>query len=269
MSEVFLRFEIKNDNPVDLNILSNSLNALSSQYDIFLSKKSKYDYKANDRKLLIKEVKNGSIIIDLIGTITPLFNEINTICEFGTYLKSGFEFFLGKISQPNYNFSKKDCSDIRNIADVTARDTNKANVNINIYGGNNKIYAPVYVLSNTDANALQTTTKRYEDEYLQQEQQTIFMKELMYWADASFNKKKQDNVVGKIIIENIDKKAKKVVFLNKNDEIKAKTRHSKYPNTEWQDLLRRVDVEVIKIQDIIKEYKILQLYDEDVDVFED
>lgn len=107
MSEVFLRFEIKNDKPVDLNVLSNSLNALVSQYDIFLHKKSKNDYKKHDRKLLIKEVKSGSIIIDLVGTVTPLITEINAICEFGTYLKSSFDFFLERIMIKNIIIQKK------------------------------------------------------------------------------------------------------------------------------------------------------------------
>ena len=268
MNEVFLRFEIKNDKAIDLNVLSNSLNALGSQYDIFLHKKSKNDYKKHDRKLLIKEVKSGSIIIDLVGTVTPLITEINTICEFGIYLKDTFDFFLGKIEKPKHEYTKKDCQDTRNIADVTARDSNNAVANINIYGNNNTVYAPIYNISHTDANALQTTTKRYEEESLQIEEQTIFQKELMYWDDASFNKRKQEQGAGKVIIEKLDKRAKKVIFINHDDEIKAKSRHSKFPTTEWQDLLRHVDVEVIKLQDVIKEYKILKLYD-DVDIFED
>ena len=89
----------------------------------------------------------------------------------------------------------------------------------------------------------------------------------MYWADASFNNKYEKNA-GKIIIEKIDKKPRKVIFINAEDEIKAKTRHQKYPHTEWQDLLRHIDIEVVKVQDTIKEYRILKLYD-DADIFED
>lgn len=114
---------------------------------------------------------------------------------------------------------------------------------------------------------MQTTTKRYEEENLELEEQTLFQKELMYWADASFNNKYEKNA-GKIIIEKFDKKPRKVVFINSEEELKAKTRHQKHPNTEWQDLLRRVDIEVVKVQDTIKEYRILKLYD-DADVFDD
>ena len=269
MSEVFLRFEIKNDHPIDLNVLSNSLNAFGSQYDIFLNKKSKQSYTKHERKLLIKEVKSGSVIIDLVGMITPLITEMNTICEFGTYLKDTYDFFLVKIDKPRHDYSKKDCQDIRNITDVTARDSNNAKANINVYGNNNVVYAPIYNLSHTDANALQTTTKRYEDENLQIEEQIIFQKELMYWEDASFNRKSsQDSHSGKVIIETIDKRAKKVIFINENDKIKCTTRNEKFPHEEWQNLLYHVDVQVMKIQDTIKEYKILQIYD-DVDIFEE
>ncbi|QED23920.1 hypothetical protein [Candidatus Deianiraea vastatrix] len=248
-------------------MLSNSLNALGSQYDIYLNKKSKNDYKKHERKLLIKEVKSGSIIIDLVGMVMPLITEINSIIEFGEYLKTSFNFFLNK-GKSDYQYSKKDCQDIRSIVDATAKDGNNAKVNINVYGYNNTIHAPIYNITNTDANAIQATTKRYEEESIEIEEQSIFQKELMYWADASFNKRKQEQNAGKVIIEKLDKRPRKVVFLNQEDELCAKMRHNKFPNTEWQDLLRRVDLEVVKIQDVIKEYRITKLYD-DADIFED
>ena len=266
MGEKFLQFEIKNDRLVDLNVLANSLNALSSQYDIFL-KKSKDVCKKHERKLLIKNVRSGSIIIDLFGYATPLFDEMNTICEFGSYLKCTFDYFLGKDAKPTHDYTKKDCQDIRDIVDITARDGNNAVINFNVYGDNNTTIVHVGSLSHTDANALQTTTKRYEEESLTLEEQTVFQRELMYWSDASFNSK-YDKKAGKVIIENIDRKPKKVIFLNPQEESIAKAGHSSHPNTEWQDLLRRVDIEVIKIQDKIIEYRILKLYD-DVITFED
>jgi len=175
MGEIFLQFEIKNDKPVDLNVLANSLNALSSQYDIFL-KKSKDVCKKHERKLLIKNVRSGSIIIDLFGYATPLFDEMNTICEFGSYLKCTFDYFLGKDAKPTHDYTKKDCQDIRDIVDITARDGNNAVINLNVCGDNNITILNVGSLSHTDANALQTTTKRYEEESLTLEEQTVFQR---------------------------------------------------------------------------------------------
>jgi hypothetical protein len=115
---------------------------------------------------------------------------------------------------------------------------------------------------------MQTTSKRYAEEHLQAEEQIIFQKELMYWEDASFNRKKANGThSGKIIIETIDKRAKKVIFINENDKNKCTVRNPQFPNEEWQNLLYHVDVQVMKVQDAIKEYKILQVYD-DVDTFE-
>ena len=133
MGEIFLQFEIKNDKPVDLNVLANSLNALSSQYNIFL-KKSKGVCKKHERKLSIKNVRRGSIIIDLFGYATLLFDEMNTIYEFGSYLKSTFDFFLGKVDKPTHDYTKKDCQDIHNVVDITARDGNNAVINLNVCG---------------------------------------------------------------------------------------------------------------------------------------
>jgi hypothetical protein len=107
MSELFLRIDIQNEKPVDLNVLSNSLNALASQYDVYLKRELRGEYpKKEQRKLLVKEIKKGSIIIDLVGTITPMLPEINSICEFGTYLKNTFDFFLNK-GEKNMNTQKK------------------------------------------------------------------------------------------------------------------------------------------------------------------
>jgi hypothetical protein len=268
MSDVFLRFEIKNDSPVDLNILSKSLNALGSQYELFLNKKSKYSYKKDDRKLLIKEVKSGSIIIDLVGTISPLIREFNQICEFGTYLSASFDFFLGKRKGPICEYTQKDCSDIRNIVEITARDGVNSTSNINIYGDNNIIHQSVYSISNIDANALQSIIKRYEDESFEKEEECIFQKEIMYWENANFNRKKTSSESGKVIIEGIDKRPKKVIFISEADKAKCVVRNEKYPNVEWQDLLFYVDVKVMKVQDVIREYLVLKVYD-DVSTLED
>jgi hypothetical protein len=90
----------------------------------------------------------------------------------------------------------------------------------------------------------------------------------MYWEEASFNNKKANNGGDKIIIEKFDKRPKKVIFLNDSNKVKCTTRNIKFPNEEWQNLLYHVDVEVVKIQDVVKEYKILHVYD-DVSTFED
>ncbi len=270
MSELFLRVDIQNKESVDLNVLSSSLNALASQYDIFLKKEAKGEYsKKEQRRLLVKEIKKGSIIIDLVGVVTPLLTEMNSICEFGIYLKNTFDFFLNK-GEKKHEYDKKDCQNIRNITDITARDNNGATTNFNVYGNNNTVHLNVYTYNNTEANAIQATTERFEKEVLEHEEQAIFEKELMYWEEASFNSRKEKEFQngGKIVIEKFDKRPKKVIFLSEEGKLKCTTRNTKFPNQEWQNLLYHVDVEVVKIQDVIKEYKILKVHD-DVDTFED
>lgn len=70
--DFFLRVEIIHTELVDLNVLSTSLNALASQYDSFLRKQSDVEYKKSERKLLVKQIDRGSIIIDVLASIMPL-----------------------------------------------------------------------------------------------------------------------------------------------------------------------------------------------------
>jgi len=261
MSEVKLSLKIENKSPVELNQLTLSLNALALQYDSFLRKSDNFNYPKNERKLYISKLEQGSVLIDLIPAVTPLMQEINSIIEFGTYLKYTFEYFLGKNNDNKYNHTKQDCEQINELLSQTAQD-NGSNININVVGSNNTIIAaPVININSIEANAIQNAIrKQLEKEII--EKPMVFYKELMYWANAKFVKNKHTKYDGKIIIKKIDSKPKDVIFMNENEKQQCMSKKAKFPNTEWNDLLYHVDVEVSYVEDIIKEYKILKVYEE-------
>ena len=239
MGDIFLQIEIKNDAPVELNVLSHSLNSLASQYDSLLLKKLDINFDKIERRLLVKNISKGSIIIDLVAGAMPILSNFNAVFEFSKYLKDTFDFFLNKTKEANYSYLKKDCQDIKNITDITARDNHNAYVNYNVYHIDkieNKI-----TYNNTEANAIQRNVEKYEEEQLIQEQEKIFKKEGMYWASAKFINNRSINTDGKIIIEKFDKVPKKAIFVNENDKIKATTRHPSEPNQEWQNLLWHIE----------------------------
>jgi hypothetical protein len=49
--DIKLSIKIENNNPIELNQLTLSLNALACQYDIFLKKSKEFDYAKSQRKL--------------------------------------------------------------------------------------------------------------------------------------------------------------------------------------------------------------------------
>ena len=107
------------------------------------------------------------------------------------------------------------------------------------------------------AHAIQNNARKYIEAELQPLPE-LFHDITMYWADANFISDKQH---GKVIIEKIDKKARNVTFKDELEKSKCTTRHANYPKIEWQDLIYRVDVKAIYINDKLKGYEVLKVYD--------
>jgi hypothetical protein len=252
-----LSIKIENNNPVELNQLSISLNALGVQYDSFLRKFESCNYTNKESKLYIQKIEKGSIIIELATLIIPLIEHVNTVAEFLTYLRDSFNWFLGKLKQSKYNHTKQDLEQLYQIVNLTAKDSG-SNMYINISGDVNNNFH----VDTPKANAIQNfIMEKLNEKKL--EEPKIFHKELMYWANASFVCSKK-RISDKVIIEKIDKNPKNVVFLNDEDAVFAKTHNEKFPQKNWQDLAYIVDVEVCYIEALPKSYKILKLYKDDV-----
>ena len=254
MEEVILSIKIENKKPVELNQLTVSLNALSRQYDSFLKRSN---CTKSDRKLYLHKLERGSVIVELVAASIPLFSDINTIMTFFNYLKSSFEYFLGK-SEAKYQYSRQDLEEMHSIIEQTSKD-NGSSTSISIKNGD--VTTNIYNVSYIDANAAQNGIKRYL-ENIETVRPAFFSKELMYWANANFvkNKKAHD----KVVIEKIDKHPKKVIFANDEDKLYATTHNSLFKDKNWQDLAYIVDVDVSYIEDVPKEYKILRIYREEV-----
>jgi hypothetical protein len=164
-----LKIEIKNQDPVDLNVLAISLNSFAQLYDDFLLKNSdNVKLKKEERKLLVQEVKKGSIIIEIVSvlaTVSHLFEfdeslTFDAILEFGKYLSNMSNFFSKKEEQ-KYDFSKKDSENFSNVVDVISRDSN-GNMNVNISDNQGKIIINNVVnLSTMEANATQNVAREY------------------------------------------------------------------------------------------------------------
>jgi len=118
---------------------------------------------------------------------------------------------------------------------------------------------PILKVDSLESNAIQNKIRKYIEGI--DEEPKIFQKELMYWANAAFVKQKTTD---KVIIEKIDKKPKKVVFLSEQDKSIATSYNPNFPHKQWQDLAYIVDVEVSYIQDTPKEYKITKLYKDEI-----
>lgn len=254
-----LSIKIDNKTPIELNQLTASLNALANQYDSFLKKSNDFDYKKHERKLYISKLESGSVYAELVPYVVPLLTHMNSIIQFGQYLKTCYDYFLNKENKNEYLLDKKDYLALSNIIEPTANDNN-GNIAINIIkGDNNNIHQSVININTLESNAIQNAISKHNNI---EDTSTLYTKELMYWANANFLKNHKQTT-GKVIIEKINKKPKKVIFVNADDEKYTMSSNDTFPNIDWQNLCYVVDVEVSYIEEEPQLYKVLKLYNEE------
>jgi len=260
MSET-LSLKINNTKPIELNSLTNSLNALAKEYDTFT--KCEFGLAKTNRKLEIKKLEQGSLIIELVAIAIPQMQEINTIIAFGKHLINGLDYFVGRKRIDNPSFSKTTVSNLGNFVDTIANDSNSS-LSIQIVGNGNNLYVGGDY-SSVDCNALQNNINKYQKSLDEEEPSLVQHKQAFYWFSASFANKSISNIssnVDKGIIEKFDLRPHKIIFENDADKALITSSNSKFKK-DWQELMYIVDVEIVKIQGVIKMYKILRVYYDD------
>lgn len=255
-----LSLRINNKNPLELNELTNSLNALAKEYDFFV--KNEFGYTKTDRKLEIRKLEQGSLIIDLAATIIPAMHDANVILSFGKHLISTLDYFVGRTKTDVPVTSKRTCDNVNNFINPVANDIGSSII-INI---NNSDNASIIVgeYDNIACNAAQNHINKYKQNLLESEP-SAQRKQAFYWMSASFAKtldSSSRNNSDKGVIEKFDKKAHKIIFENESDRI-LMTKYNPEYQKDWQELIYIVDVEIVMVQDIIKMYKILAVHYED------
>jgi len=251
-----LKFD--NKSPIELNALTNSLNALAKEYDTFT--RSEFGYAKTNRKLEIKKLEQGSIIIELAALAIPKMQEINTILTFGKYLTEALNHFVGrnKILEPS--FSKNSCNNLSNFVDTMANDSG-SKISIQVVGNNNTISVGEDYNSD-NCSILQNNIYKYQKTLIEEDPVTIGFKEAFYWFSASFANNPDKNSgknVDKGIIEKYDTRPHKVIFANDIDKTNI-TSSNPSLKKDWQELMYIVNVEVVKIQGVIKLYKIIHIH---------
>ena len=253
-----LSIKISNKKPIELNELTNSLNCLAREYDTYCN--NELNLPKSDRNLEIVKLEQGSLLIELAPAVVPLIQEINSVYCFGKYFIETIDFFTGKKdAKLNDKFSKKNCDNVSGFFNQSANDAG-SNIHIKIEGDNNRIFLDRQIDS-VESNAIQNQLYKHRNNLLEQEPQ-ILHKVQFYWSVASFNLKNVDKNSDKGIIEKIDKKQRKVFFQN-NEDKEIMTKFNSSLNKDWQNLVYIVDVEALKLQDVIKIYKILKVHTED------
>ena len=94
-NEFKFEYIIDYDKPIIVSEFTNALNAISNQYEKFLI--DKYGSERPSAELYVQEIKKGSIVTTLVeysAIILPFIGDVNTVFEFGNYIKSTYDYLL-------------------------------------------------------------------------------------------------------------------------------------------------------------------------------
>lgn len=250
---VSLLIKIENKQPVELLDLTKSLLSLSSQFDSYVSTHCECK-EEREAKLYVKQVKSGSIIIELVEFATigmlPFLENSNIVIEFASHLKDIFMFFVkGEGEKPNLTLP--DYKDLSGILNTVVKDAG-AKLEVSIV--NNGVINSYLYLDSTESNAAQNRFQREIQELKEPEEiDKVYEKQLMTWYQARNDKKSKMGNKG--IIDCLNKKPLNVIF--NNDDIKEKMLHG---DINFFKTAYVVDVIILTLRGVPSAYKIMKLH---------
>lgn len=206
--DLLLEVTLKNQSPIELNDLGRALNSLADEFNRF---SNRHQVNSN-AKLFVKEVRKGSIVIDLISSVPvllPIAEQFNTVFEFGSFIKNAFDYLLDRTNDRPEGDSKT-FENIANIVNPIAGNKG-SQINISVSNtGNGDIYVQIPA---TEEESQRIKTKAgFEKEKLQLPNVDLKERVTMYIYQARNEIKSKSGDKG--IIESISKQPKKIIFGN-------------------------------------------------------
>src|SRR5438270_2560774 len=157
-----LTYRLQNSQPIELLDLAASLTAIGEQFRKFMREHGT-DIASEDVRLYIKEVRDGSVVADLVALAQQLSlapPDLAWIVQFAEQLSSLYDFFRGDKTGAPPPLERAEYDRLAQIVDPVAKD-NGGQLNISAASG-----AVVNVninMNSTEANAVQNRIRRYRD----------------------------------------------------------------------------------------------------------
>tara|TARA_R100001086_G_C11815987_1_gene252857 strand:- start:491 stop:1279 length:789 start_codon:yes stop_codon:yes gene_type:complete len=162
LNDAVLTIEIKNQKPLDLLDLTDSLMAVAEAFRDYATQETG-DPLPDNMRLHVRELRSGSVFADLIA----MTDQAQWILEHGEVL-AGFvgnlnevmNFFMGRSSTPETAPTRREASQAIRIAEPIAKDTG-SQLNIQVAEGGVVNLSQVIHMTTPDANAAQNGARRY------------------------------------------------------------------------------------------------------------
>ncbi len=213
LSDVKLTLEIQNSKPVELIELTNSLIALSRQYNSYVSKNG-YNLEETQSRLYVKEIKSGSYIFDLVelgkDKLLPFADHVNNIVGFSIYLKKAISYFTDE-GEDKPDLNAEDCKEIAAFMNPIANDS-ASRLNVKVHA-NGDVHQHYYIDS-ASAKAMRDNLQDERNKLKEPKSGDIRENVVMVFYQT---RSKLDAKTGnKVIIDDVEeKKAVNVLFLDK------------------------------------------------------
>jgi hypothetical protein len=252
-----LTYVLNNTRPVELIDLTSSLLAIGEQYKGFMRRQGE-GLANDDYRLYVREVRTGSIIVDLVTLATQpqmIAPYAPFIVQFTTELSEWFDFFKGvkdtkDIKEMLFGRSKKDLQQLSDVIEPAAKDNGST---INITAAKGAVILVNSSITSTEANAGQNVLRRYL-EHIEPPVTGIHRDQVLYWYQMHHDRAAKPG--DKAVIERIWKNPVKVRF--SSDEIKRKMLDD--PENPFRKFYV-VDVDVTESQGRPVLYRILDVKD--------
>lgn len=259
-----LQITINNTKPVVLTDLTMALLGVGEQFERFIENETTEHHQAGS-ELFIKEVRSGSIVVELIAQalpIAPLLWQGGSLLEWSEYAKSVLEWLGGKLNEAPKSLTKNDLKQWSNILEPIAKD-HGSQLNFSVSSGGTVINQ--FFINSEQANAAQNEIRR-QIGVLDEPNDHIQKKRVMTWYQTKFDETSQTG--NKAVIESISKSPVKVIFEDiavKKALMSGDSRFGK----PWNELAYIVDVKVQTVRGVPKVYTVVAYYEEDTfDPFE-
>ena len=253
-----LEITIQNKTPVVLTDLTLALLSVGQQYEKFIENETTEQHRAGS-ELFIKDVRSGSIIVELIAQtlpVLPLLWAGGSLSEWTNYAKDVVDWLAGKIPSRPKDLTKQDLRQWNQILEPVAKDSG-SQMNFSVSNGGTVINQ--FFISSEQANAAQNAIRR-EIEVLDEPSDHVQRKRVMVWYQTKFD---EASLTGdRAVIESISRTPIKVIFENnavKRAMLNGDPRFSK----PWHELAYIVDVSVQTVGGVAKLYTVLNYYEED------
>ena len=252
-----LEIKINNQRPIGLEDLSLSLLAFNHQFHKFVESETNKETNIGS-ELLIKEVRSGSIIVELVSQaapIVPLLWEGGSLVQWSKVVENTCKWLLGSVNTPPKNLTKQDLQEWNKFVEPVAKD-NGSQMNINV--SDNGTVINQFNFNSTEANAIQNRIGHMIED-LDTPEDNIHSRKVMYWYQTKFDPKSETG--NKAIVDDLSKSGLKVIF--ENNAVKEEMLHVDPTfGKPWQELAYVVDIEVQTVRGIPKIYKVLKYYPE-------